>query len=89
MSGLRGTSRLPRACPLLSYPLHNALLCKGFFLVNCPQSATLFDPKPSSEVKEGGDRRGSNPLKRGLIISEIMACFRGYQRYNGSEIRDG
>ena len=22
---------------------------------------TLFEPKPSSEVKRGGDRRGSNP----------------------------
>ena len=42
-----------------------------------------------AERKELGDRRDSNPLKRGPIISEIMACFRGYQRHNGSEVMDG
>ena len=36
-----------------------------------------------------GDRRGSNPLKGGLIFSEIIDCFRVYQRYNGSEVSDG
>jgi hypothetical protein len=40
-------------------------------------------------VKEGGDRRDSNPLKRDSIISEIMDCFRGNQRHNCSELRDG